>query len=87
MVEHFCEPAQSVRAHGFEIRESRRDWLVVLSVDGEVDMDRYSTFALPDFELDEGWTLLCKAHAVSDLEIELINYDEEMLRSGTIVMP
>jgi propane monooxygenase reductase subunit len=50
--------------------------------DGEVDLDRYSTFALPDYELDEGWTLLCKAHAVCDLEIELINYDEEVLRSG-----
>jgi anti-sigma B factor antagonist len=39
MVEQFCEPAQSsTHRHGFEIRESRRDWLVVLSVDGEVDM-------------------------------------------------
>jgi propane monooxygenase reductase subunit len=51
-------------------------------LDGEVDMDKYSTFALPDFEQDEGWTLLCKAHALSDLEIELINYDEETLRNG-----
>jgi propane monooxygenase reductase subunit len=30
----------------------------------------------------EGWTLLCRAHAQSDLEVELINYDEEVLRSG-----
>jgi propane monooxygenase reductase subunit len=51
-------------------------------LDGEVDMDKYSTFALPDYEEEEGWTLLCKAHAVTDLEIELINYDEEILRSG-----
>jgi propane monooxygenase reductase subunit len=54
-------------------------------LDGEVDMDRYSTFALPDYEEAEGWTLLCKAHAVTDLEIELINYDEEILRSGVAV--
>jgi propane monooxygenase reductase subunit len=54
-------------------------------LDGEVDMDRYSTFALPDYEEEEGWTLLCKAHAVSDLEIELINYDEEILRGGVAV--
>jgi propane monooxygenase reductase component len=54
-------------------------------LDGEVDMDRYSTFALPDYEEQEGWTLLCKAHAVSDLEVELINYDEEILRSGVAV--
>jgi propane monooxygenase reductase component len=52
-------------------------------LDGEVDLDRYSTFALPDFEEAEGWTLLCRAHAYSDLEIELINYDEEILHSGT----
>ena len=51
-------------------------------LDGEVDLDKYSTFALADFEKDEGWTLLCRAHAMSDLEIELINYDEEVLRSG-----
>jgi propane monooxygenase reductase subunit len=51
-------------------------------LDGEVDLDRYSTFALNDYEKEEGWTLLCRAHAVSDVEIELINYDEEVLRSG-----
>jgi propane monooxygenase reductase subunit len=52
-------------------------------LDGEVDLDRYSTFALPDFEEAEGWTLLCRAHAYSDLEVELINFDEEILHSGT----
>jgi propane monooxygenase reductase subunit len=52
-------------------------------LDGDVDLDRYSTFALPDFEEAEGWTLLCRAHAYSDLEIELINYDEEVIHSGT----
>jgi len=51
-------------------------------LDGDVDLDRYSTFALPDFEEAEGWTLLCRAHAYSDLEIELINYDEEVLHGG-----
>src|SRR5689334_20985936 len=52
-------------------------------LDGDVDLDRYSTFALPDFEEAEGWTLLCRAHAYSDLEVELINYDEEALHGGT----
>ena len=51
-------------------------------LDGEVDLDRYSTFALPDFEEQEGWTLLCRAHALTDLEVELINYDEDMLKAG-----
>lgn len=52
-------------------------------LDGDdVDHDRYSTFALPDFEKEEGFTLLCRAHAYEDLTIELLNYDEEMIRSG-----
>ncbi len=51
-------------------------------LDGDVDLDRYSTFALPDFEEAEGWTLLCRAHALTDLEVELVNYDEEMLKAG-----
>jgi propane monooxygenase reductase component len=48
----------------------------------DVEHDRYSTFALPDFERDEGYTLLCRAHVYEDVTIELLNYDEEMIRSG-----
>src|SRR6476646_110213 len=55
-------------------------------LDGEVDLDRYSTFALPDFEEQEGYTLLCRAHALSDVEIELLHYDEEILRSGVPIV-
>jgi propane monooxygenase reductase subunit len=51
-------------------------------LDGEVDLERYSTFALADYEQEEGYTLLCRAHAYSDLEVELLHYDEEMLASG-----
>ena len=56
-------------------------------LDGDdIELDRYSTFALPDFEKDEGYTLLCRAHAYEDLTIELLNYDEEMIRSGLPIM-
>ena len=52
-------------------------------LDGEdIELDRYSTFALPDYELEEGYTLLCRAHVFEDVTIELLNYDEEMIRSG-----
>src|SRR5712672_4853044 len=51
-------------------------------LDGDQQMERYSTFALADYESDEGYVLLCRTHAFSDLSVELINYDEEMLRSG-----
>ena len=47
-----------------------------------MELDKYSTFALPDFERDEGFTLLCRAHVYEDVTIELLNYDEEMIRSG-----
>jgi propane monooxygenase reductase component len=51
-------------------------------LDGDIQMDRYSTFALADYESDEGYVLLCKAHAYSDCEIELINFDEDELRNA-----
>jgi len=52
-------------------------------LDGEdIELDRYSTFALPDFEREEGFTLLCRAHVFEDVTIELVNYDEDMIRSG-----
>jgi len=55
-------------------------------LEGEVQMDRYSTFALADYESEEGYVLLCRAHAYSDLEVELINFDEEMIHSGLPVL-
>jgi propane monooxygenase reductase subunit len=48
----------------------------------DIELDKYSTFALPDFELEEGYTLLCRAHAYEDMTIELLNFDEDMIRSG-----
>ena len=54
-------------------------------LDGEVDLEKYSTFALADYEEEEGYTLLCRAHAYSDIEVELLHYDEEMLRAGNPV--
>lgn len=69
MLMHGCKEGQCAACKSFLL-------------DGEVDLDKYSNFALNDYEKEEGWTLLCRAHAMSDLEIELINYDEEVLRSG-----
>jgi propane monooxygenase reductase subunit len=69
MLMHGCKEGQCAACKSFLL-------------DGEVDLDKYSNFALSDEELEEGWTLLCRAHAQSDLEVELINYDEEVLRSG-----
>jgi propane monooxygenase reductase component len=54
-------------------------------LDGDIDnidLERYSTFALPDYEREEGQVLLCRAHPYEDLVIELLNYDEEIIRGG-----
>jgi propane monooxygenase reductase component len=48
----------------------------------DIELERYSTFSLPDFEKEEGYTLLCRTHAYEDLTIELLHYDEDMIRSG-----
>ncbi|HEY2319691.1 MAG TPA: 2Fe-2S iron-sulfur cluster binding domain-containing protein [Solirubrobacteraceae bacterium] len=72
MLMHGCKEGQCAACKSFLL-------------DGEVDLEKYSNFALNDFEKEEGWTLLCRAHAMSDLEVELINYDEEVLRSGVAI--
>jgi propane monooxygenase reductase subunit len=54
-------------------------------LDGEVDMLKYSTFALNDMEKDSGHILLCRAIAFSDMEVELLNYDEEVLAKSIAV--
>jgi propane monooxygenase reductase subunit len=52
-------------------------------LDGDdIELDKYSTFALPDYEREEGFTLLCRAHPYEDVTIELLNFDEDMIRSG-----
>ena len=54
-------------------------------LDGEVDMLRYSTFALSEGEKDSGHTLMCRAQPYMDLTIELLNFDEEVLSKSIAV--
>lgn len=51
-------------------------------LDGDMDMDPFSTFALNEFEEEEGYVLLCRSHAYSDLEVELISFREDLLDTG-----
>src|SRR5579859_7152941 len=70
MLMHGCKEGQCAACKSFLL-------------DGDdVELDKYSTFALPDFEREEGFTLLCRAHVYEDVTIELLQYDEEMIRSG-----
>ena len=54
-------------------------------VEGEVDLLKYSTFALSDGEREQGGILLCRALAQDDLVIELLNFDEELLAKSIAV--
>jgi propane monooxygenase reductase subunit len=70
MLMHGCKEGQCASCKSF-----------ILDGD-DIELDRYSTFALPDYEKEEGYTLLCRAHAYEDVTIELLNYDADMIRSG-----
>lgn len=48
-------------------------------VEGEVELLRYSTFALNDMEREQGGILLCRSLPLDDMEVELLNFDEELL--------
>src|SRR5262245_5403313 len=50
-----------------------------LLLDGDVELLKYSTFALPDYEKETGHILLCRALACSDIVVELLNYDDELI--------
>ena len=69
---HGCKEGQCAACKSFVLEGDMDD----------IDLERYSTFALPDYEKEEGQTLLCRAHAYSDLVIELLQYDEEIIRNG-----
>jgi propane monooxygenase reductase subunit len=70
MLMHGCKEGQCAACKSFVLEGE------------DIELDKYSTFALPDYEREEGFTLLCRAHVYEDVTIELLNYDEEMIRSG-----
>lgn len=53
--------------------------------EGDVEMLKYSTFALSDPEKESGQVLLCRTLVYSDIEVELLNYDEELLSRSIAV--
>src|SRR5690242_12163062 len=70
MLMHGCKEGQCASCKSFVLEGE------------DIEHDKYSTFALPDYEKEEGFTLLCRAHVYEDVTIELLNFDEEMIRSG-----
>jgi len=49
-------------------------------IEGDIELLKYSTFALPEYERETNHVLLCRTHAYSDLTVELLNFDEDLLR-------
>ncbi|WP_280417598.1 2Fe-2S iron-sulfur cluster-binding protein [Nocardia carnea] len=63
-------------------REGRCSACKSFVLDGDIQMENYSTFACNDAEVEQGHVLLCRSTAYSDCTIELLNFDEDELLSG-----
>lgn len=56
-----------------------------LITDGDFDQEDASSFALMDFEREQGYALLCSTYPYSDITIELSDYEEaELLAAQSI---
>jgi propane monooxygenase reductase subunit len=52
---------------------------------GEVELLKYSTFALSDGDREQGTILLCRSLPQEDIVVELLNFDEELLSKSIVV--
>lgn len=69
--------------HGFNLRYGCKHGgcgsCKTLIIDGEVDQSAASSFALMDFEREQGYALLCSAYPLSDVVIDVSDYEEDEL--------
>ena len=54
-------------------------------IDGDIELLKYSTFALADYERETDHILLCRTLAYSDITVELLNFDEDLMRRSIAV--
>ena len=66
-------------------REGQCSSCKCLLVEGDVEVEDYSTFALADYERETGHILLCRSYAYSDVTVELLNFDEDLMRRAIAV--
>src|SRR6185437_7361900 len=86
-----CEAGETVLdaafRHGFNLahgcREGQCSACKCYLLDGEVELKRYSNFALSDAERSNGYALMCRAIPESDVTIELLHYDPDNYRLET----
>jgi propane monooxygenase reductase component len=56
-----------------------------LLLEGDIELLKYSTFALSESERDSEHILLCRTLAYSDITVELLNYDEDLMSRSIAV--
>ena len=56
-----------------------------LLIDGDIELKKYSTFALSEGERDTDHILMCCTLAYSDITIELLSYDEDLTHRSIAV--
>jgi propane monooxygenase reductase subunit len=70
--------------HGYNLvygcREGQCSACKCFLTEGEVALERYSSFALSDTERANGYALMCRAVPESDVVVELLHYDPEDYR-------
>jgi propane monooxygenase reductase subunit len=54
-------------------------------LEGDIELLKYSTFALPDYESETDHVLLCRTLVYSDITVELLNFDEDLLKRSIAV--
>jgi NAD(P)H-flavin reductase/ferredoxin len=83
-----CGPAETVLDAAFRqgynlaygCREGQCSACKCFLQEGEVELKRYSTFALSDAERANGYALMCQALPESDLVVELLHFDPDNYR-------
>jgi propane monooxygenase reductase subunit len=70
--------------HGYNLaygcREGQCSACKCYLLEGDVELKRYSSFALSDTERSNGYTLMCRSMPERDLTIELLHYDPDNYR-------
>ena len=72
-------------AHGCKEGQCSSCKSIVTEGIDDIELLKYSTFALPEADRDTGHVLLCRTHVFADITVELLNYDEDLLSRSIAV--
>ncbi len=72
-------------AHGCKEGQCSSCKSIVTDGIDDIELLKYSTFALSESERDTDHVLLCRTHVFADVTIELLNFDEDLLSRSIAV--